>query len=137
MEAEAVKAISIFLGWAIYCVWDGYSDFHNWRGYQKQGSHDNKKWHTKDFFGFLFLLIGMAIGARFISWQTLIFFVQLAMIRKTLFEITLNRLRGKNWWYVSASSNWMDALQKQHEKPIFYLCVLLNLISIAYLIYSL
>ena len=122
-----------FIGWTLFCVGNAFTGYYVWLASDAKKYNWTKKWHTTELISLIPLVVGMSIAVFGLTWDAVLFCFQLALIRLTVFNTTINLLRNKKIYYFSESSSDIDRNLKKYSKTIYFSALILNIISIWYL----
>ena len=129
-----MEIFSAFVGWVLFCIGNAFTGYYVWLASDAKKYHYTKQWHTAELISLIPLAIGISIVVFGLTWEAVLFTFQLALIRLTAFNTVINLLRNKKIYYFSASSSIIDRNLKKYSKLAYFGAVLLNIISICYLL---
>jgi hypothetical protein len=118
----------------LYIV-EGFTDYNIWRASDPNKYEFTKKWHVYDFMFHDMVAILICYLFHGFSWEGALLLFNIGIIRYLFLNITLNKLRGKAWYYLSKDSNFIDKLLKKNEKVAFISAIIIGMSSWAYYIY--
>ena len=129
-----MEVFSAFIGWVLFCIGNAFTGYYAWLASDAKKYNWTKKWHTTELISLIPLVVGMSIAVFGLTWEAVLFCFQLALIRLTVFNTVINLLRNKKIYYFSESSSIIDRNLKKYSKLAYFGSVLLNIVSICYLL---
>lgn len=129
-----MEIFSAFVGWVLFCIGNAFTGYYVWLASDAKKYDRTKQWHTAELISLMPLTIGVSIAVFGLTWDAVLFTFQMALIRLTVFNTVINLLRNKKIYYFSASSSIIDRNLKKYSKLAYFGAVLLNIVSICYLL---
>ena len=111
---------------------ESYHDYNVWKASVIENYSYTKKWHTYDLFFHIFMASLISYLVEGISYEALWLLFNIGMLRFVIFNISLNILRKKKWYYLSKDSNFIDKFLKNNEKIVFISSIIVVILTWIY-----
>lgn len=131
MDEISIYKIVVLIYLFILYIIEGYHDYNVWKASsQSQYKYRyTKRWHTFDFIFHIMLGIFISYLIEGFNYNFFHLLINIGILRLLTLNITFNKLRNYNWFYLSSTSNFIDETFKNYEKQFMVLMIIVVVIS--------